>query len=180
MSSFAGYLSVVTGSSQRRNSPMSPVRLVPALVITVVAAVSAQEPTPRPPTTTPPASATPPIAAETPVSDSLRSDAEIREVVMRHAASVRQCYEQEGLRRNATLHGTLELEIVILPVGRVSAATVRKSAMRGEGAREVAECIEAAARNWRFTRGPFATDVILLPFTLIPKTASLRSRDNHT
>ena len=179
MSSFAGYLSVVTGSSQRRNSPMSSVRLVPALVITVVAAASAQQPVPQPPTT-PPAGVAPAIAAETPASDSLRSDAEIREVVMRHAASVRQCYEQEGLRRNATLHGTLELEIVILPVGRVSAATVRKSAMRGEGAREVAECIEAAARNWRFTRGPFATDVILLPFTLIPKTASLRSPDNHT
>lgn len=99
---------------------------------------------------------------------------------MRHAGSVRHCYEQEGLSRNATLRGTLELEITILPVGRVSAATVKKSAMRGEGAREVAECIEAAARNWRFTRGPFVTDVILLPFTLIPKTASLRSRESHT
>ena len=144
------------------------------------AAASAQEPAPRPPAMTPPANVTQPAVAPPVATDSLRSDAEIREVVMRHAASVRQCYEQEGLRRNSALHGTLELEITILPVGRVSAATVKKSAMRGEGAREVAECIEAAARNWRFTRGPFATDVILLPFTLIPKTAALRSPGNQT
>lgn len=99
---------------------------------------------------------------------------------MRHAVSVQRCYEQEGLARNATLRGTLELELTILPVGRVSEAVVRKSAMRGAGAKEVADCIAAAARNWRFTRGPFVTDVILLPFTLIPKTAALRSPGGHS
>ena len=163
---------------------MTRVHLVPALATTLLfllgAATSAQVSAPRPPASAPSANDTQPAVTAPLMTDSLRSDAEIREVVMRHAASVRRCYEQEGLRRNATLHGTLELEITILPVGRVSAATVKKSAMRGEGAREVAECIEAAARNWRFTRGPFATDVILLPFTLIPKTAALRSPDNPT
>ena len=105
-------------------------------------------------------------------SDSVRSDAEIREVVLRHADAVRLCYENEGLSRNTNLSGTIEVELRILPVGRVDSVHVVQSGLRGPGTREVTECITAIARNWRFTRGPFAVEQIILPFSLKPVRSS--------
>ena len=101
-------------------------------------------------------------------TDSVRSDAEIHEVAVRHAGGVRRCYETEGLRRNAGLRGLVEVELTILAVGRVQQARVTRNDMEGPGAQEVGDCIAATARNWRFGRGPYTTDVIVLPFTLIP------------
>jgi len=105
-------------------------------------------------------------------SDSLRSDAEIREVVLRHAPAVRACYETEGLTRNSKLTGTVELEIRILPVGRVDSVQVIGSGMTGPGTREVTECITAIARNWRFARGPYSVELVILPFSLRPARSS--------
>jgi len=107
-----------------------------------------------------------------PASDSLRSQAEIREVVLRHAPAVRACYETEGLTRNSKLTGTVELEIRILPVGRVDSVQVIGSGMTGPGTREVTECITAIARNWRFARGPYSTEQVILPFLLKPARSS--------
>lgn len=102
-------------------------------------------------------------------ADSVRSDHEIREVVLRHAVAVRACYETEGLRRNTDLSGTLEVELRILPVGRVDSVAVVRSELRGPGTREVTACIVRVARNWRFERGPFEVEEIVLPFVLRPE-----------
>lgn len=107
-----------------------------------------------------------------PAPDSLRSEAEIREVVLRHAPAVRACYETEGLSRNSKLTGTVELELRILPVGRVDSVQVIGSGMTGPGTREVTECITAIARNWRFARGPYSVEQVILPFLLKPARSS--------
>lgn len=109
-------------------------------------------------------------------SDSLRTDAEIREVVLRHTDAVRLCYENEGLSRNSNLSGTVEVELRILPVGRVDSVLVVRSGLKGPGTREVTDCLAAIARNWRFTRGPYAVEWIILPFSLKP----VRSSSKHT
>jgi outer membrane biosynthesis protein TonB len=110
------------------------------------------------------------LASPPPASaDSARSDNEIREVVLRHATAVRACYESEGLRRNTDLAGTLEVELRILPVGRVDSVAVVHSELHGPGTREVTECIVRVARNWRFERGPFGVEDIVLPFVLKPE-----------
>ena len=101
-------------------------------------------------------------------ADSVRSDNDIREVVLRHAVAVRSCYETEGLRRNGALSGTLEVELRILPVGRVDSVVVVRSNLTGPGTREVTACITSVARNWRFERGPFGVEEIVLPFILKP------------
>ena len=146
------------------------------LILCIPIVAAAQQPPPAPDSSLLEPAGAPPGAG----TDSLRPDTEIRDIVVRHAAAVRRCYEAEGLRRNAALRGTLELELTILPVGRVTEATVRTKGMRGEGASEVAGCVAAAARNWRFTRGPYVTDTILLPFTLIPTTAFLPPAHSRT
>lgn len=111
--------------------------------------------------------------------DSLRSDGEIRQVVLRHTIAVRSCYETEGLRRNNALAGTIEVELRILPVGRVDSVVVVRSDLSGPGTREVTACIAAVARNWRFERGPFAVESILLPFVLKPdRSASQPGKDD--
>jgi hypothetical protein len=105
-------------------------------------------------------------------ADSVRSDSEIREVVLRHADAVRLCYENEGLSRNTNLSGTVEVELRILPVGRVDSVRVIRTGLKGPGTREVADCIAAIARNWRFTRGPYSVELIILPFSLKPVRSS--------
>lgn len=112
------------------------------------------------------------IAVTTAVPDSLRPDAQIREVVLRHATEVRACYENEGLSRNSTMSGTVEIEVRILPVGRVDSAQVTRSDLTGAGKTEVADCIAARVRNWRFARGPYAVEHIILPFSLKPTRSS--------
>jgi hypothetical protein len=108
-------------------------------------------------------------APVTPASDSLRSDVEIRQTVLRNARDVRRCYESEGLRRDPSLAGSLEIALTVLPTGAVDSVEVADVALRGEGTREVTRCITTVARNWRFERGPYATETILLPFSLRPE-----------
>lgn len=106
------------------------------------------------------------------LADSVRSDGEIREVVLRHAVAVRGCYETEGLRRNSALGGIVEVELRILPNGRVDSVVIVRSDLHGPGDRAVTACITAAARNWRFERGPYAVEAVVLPFVLRPERSA--------
>jgi hypothetical protein len=102
-------------------------------------------------------------------ADSVRASAEIRQTILRHAADVRGCYEREGLRRDPSLVGTLEVEVTVLPTGVVDSVAVGEMVMAGNGQREVALCIATVARHWRFERGPYAVETIVLPFALVPE-----------
>ena len=108
-------------------------------------------------------------------ADSVRSDNEIREVVLRHAVALRGCYETEGLRRNPDLSGTVEVGLRILPVGRVDSVAIVRSELSGPGTKEVMSCIVRVARNWRFERGPFGVEEIVLPFVLKPDRKALHN-----
>ena len=101
-------------------------------------------------------------------SDSLRPDQDIRFVAMRHAGDVRGCYEREGLRRNPSLQGTLEVSLTVLPTGAVDAVTVDSTHFDGAGAAEVVSCIRTLTRHWRFERGPFGVETLVFPFRLVP------------
>jgi hypothetical protein len=106
-----------------------------------------------------------------PSADSLRADQEIRESVLRNSADVRRCYEREGLRRDATLRGTMEVELTILPTGSVdSVAVLRADLSSAAGRAEVTACVTSAARHWRFERGPYAVERVVFPFVLRPVT----------
>ena len=100
--------------------------------------------------------------------DSLRTDDEVRQTVLRHASDVRGCYEREGLKRNPGLRGSVEVELTILPTGTVSKVDLTGLSLSGDGTREVSSCILTVARNWRFERGPFVVETIVFPFRLVP------------
>ena len=109
------------------------------------------------------ASTAPTTAAPT---DSIRTDAKIRTVALRHAPDVRKCYETEGLGRNPNLAGSVEVTITILPTGAVSDVDVKADGLRGAGSLEVAKCLESNARTWTFDRGPYVVESVILPFQL--------------
>lgn len=100
--------------------------------------------------------------------DSVRTDVDIRQVALHHAADVRGCYESQGLRRNPGLSGVVEIELRVLPTGVVDSARVSSSQLAGSGKLEVERCLVETARNWRFDRGPFGVETIVYPFTLSP------------
>ena len=97
-------------------------------------------------------------------ADSIRSDAKIRTVALRHAPDVRKCYETEGLARNPNLTGAVELTLTILPSGAVSEVEVKAEGLKGLGAVEVGRCLETSARTWTFDRGPYVVESVILPF----------------
>jgi hypothetical protein len=119
-------------------------------------------------------------AAGTPalaVPDTIRADTEIRQVVLRNSADVRRCYEREGLRRNPDLTGLIEIRMTILPTGRVDEVALAKSNMSGRGVDEVVRCIASVARHWRFERGAYSVETVVLPFTLTPAAAEPRAAE---
>ena len=110
--------------------------------------------------------------------DTVRAETEIRQVVLRNAADVRRCYEREGLRRNPELTGLLEIRMTILPTGRVDEVALATSSMRGQGVDEVVRCIANVARHWRFDRGAYHVETIVLPFRLAPLESGDRSLES--
>jgi hypothetical protein len=106
-------------------------------------------------------------------ADSIRTDAEIRAAVLRHASDVRTCYESEGLKRNPRLEGTVEVEVTILPTGVVEHVVANSPQFKGVGAKEVAKCLATAAKNWRFDRGPYLVETVILPFNLKPTLSTV-------
>ena len=101
--------------------------------------------------------------------DSMRADQDVREAVLRNSADVRRCYEREGLTRDPSLRGTVEVELTILPTGLVERVGVDASALKGQvGGTEIGACIATAARNWRFERGPYGVETVVFPFALAP------------
>ena len=99
--------------------------------------------------------------------DSVRLDVDVRLVALRHAAEIQRCYETEGLRINPGLGGMIEVEVTVVPSGRVQDAAVAASNLSGAGHQEVESCITSSVRNWRFEKGPFATETIVYPFNLV-------------
>lgn len=100
--------------------------------------------------------------------DSVRADDAIRMVALRHAKDIQSCYENSGLKVNPTLTGMVEVEVTVLPSGRVQNANVSASALRGTGRENVESCITTAVKNWRYERGDFAVETIVYPFNLVP------------
>lgn len=111
---------------------------------------------------------TPPASA-----DSVRADHEVRQTILRHTSDVRRCYQSEGLRRNPSLSGAVELELTILPTGHVNSAAVAATSLVGPGVREVSVCLTTTARNWRFERGPYAVETVIFPFVLSPERGAV-------
>ena len=103
-------------------------------------------------------------------TDSIRTDADIRAAVMRHAPAVRKCYETEGLLRNPSLAGSVEITVTILPTGVVSDVEVSTVGLKGVGESEVAKCLAGVARTWRFDRGPYIIETVVFPFDLVRNT----------
>jgi hypothetical protein len=113
-------------------------------------------------------------APERPSADSVRRDRDIRLAALRHVADVKRCYEKEGLTRNPSLAGTVDVTVTVLATGVVSDASTSSDDMRGPGAREVAKCLATVVRNWRFERGPFLVETIVFPFRFSPITTDDR------
>ena len=108
------------------------------------------------------------LPARSSVPDSVRTDRDIRMAALRHVADVKRCYEREGLARNPTLSGTLDVSVTVLATGVVSDAAVERVDMPGFAADEVAKCLTSAIRNWRFDRGPYVVETIVFPFRFSP------------
>ena len=113
------------------------------------------------------ASAAPDSQAVAPEA-AFRDSTEVTAVARRYAGTVKNCYEQQGLKLDPALRGLLQLELTVLPTGIVEAAAATSSNATGTGMPEVAVCVSTAAREWRFSEGAGGTERLVLEFDLVP------------
>jgi hypothetical protein len=64
------------------------------------------------------------------------------------------------------------VEVTILPTGIVEHAETKTPELKGVGAKEVAKCLATAAKHWRFDRGPYLVETVILPFNLRPTVST--------
>jgi TonB family protein len=85
---------------------------------------------------------------------------EIAKVVNAHLAEVQGCYERQ-LYKDPTINGKVLCEWVIDPSGSVSTQRVKTSTVRNS---EVASCILASIRNWKFPKPRGGSVTVTYPF----------------
>jgi hypothetical protein len=117
--------------------------------------------------------------ADTIVVPTARSPEELRQAGLRYQGAVRACYEQEGLRQDPRLAGSLEVGLTISPQGSVADISIDTMDVRGLGMREVAACVRSAAAHWHFSDGPFRIERSVLAFTFIAPGDTVRSPGAH-
>ena len=101
---------------------------------------------------------------------SFRDSIEVNAVARRYAATVRTCYQEQGLKADPSLRGLLRVELTVLPAGSVHAASTTATEVNGAGMPAVTSCISTAARAWRFSDGAPAAERVVLEFDLLPPT----------
>lgn len=82
--------------------------------------------------------------------------------VREREAQIRFCYEEEGLKQNPDLSGTVRIEFEIT-AGGVTSANLR-SGLEGSGADATEACILQVIRGWRF---PDVQEAVTVPFTFV-------------
>jgi outer membrane biosynthesis protein TonB len=97
----------------------------------------------------------PEVQVQAPAEETVGVDAQVLARTIRgHLAQVRACYER-ALRRRPDLRGKLLLRFTLTAAGTVSAVEIDEDSLH-DG--EVASCLRAAARGWRFPPSPRTVD----------------------
>jgi outer membrane biosynthesis protein TonB len=84
----------------------------------------------------------------------------VRQVVLRHQQSLKQCYDAE-LARDPDLKGGITMTWLIAPDGTVSTASVAASTIRNTN---VESCVLRVVRSWTFPTSDGPTNVAAYPF----------------
>ena len=107
------------------------------------------------------------------VTDSARSESELKAASARYSPVVRGCYEREGLRADPGLSATVEVGVTVAPTGAVRDISVDTLEVKGVGIVNVARCVSQAATTWKFQPGAYAEERAILTFKLLaPRSAS--------
>ena len=86
--------------------------------------------------------------------------------IMRDRQAVLQsCYTQQGLTVNPKLAGTMDVAITLNSAGSVARVAATPRSMSGAGTSEVASCIEAKIRNWKFPASDAGSGTYSFPFS---------------
>ena len=94
------------------------------------------------------------------VEEGLTAD-EVGEVILRHAAEIRYCYE-DALLRNPSTEGNLHLLFKISPRGRVSSTQIKTSNV---GDSRLEDCVVRKLTSWAFPQPKGGIEVpVTYPF----------------
>lgn len=121
-----------------------------------------------------------PATPAPPTSDSVRPPSEVRIASQQYAASVRGCYEREGLRQDPGLAAEFDITVTIDPQGAVRQVKVDTADVHGLAMANVMTCVQTAAMQWHFSSGAYAVEELTFSYKLVPPTPASRDTTPHS
>ena len=100
-----------------------------------------------------------------PLAGDGRSASEMGTFVRSREAELRFCYEENGLKVNPGLGGSITVALTVTGSGSVRAAEVTKRSWSGRGAAESEACILRAVRGWKLPPSDRGAAVHAFPFS---------------
>jgi TonB family protein len=79
-------------------------------------------------------------------------------------SQLRHCYQENGLKVNPNLAGTVTVAITLTGAGNVTGARVTNRTWSGPGASQAESCILARIRSWRFPSSEAGGGTFSFPF----------------
>ena len=107
----------------------------------------------------------PPVIVPAPGMTGMRDGQALRNAVRNREAQLQNCYEREGLGRNAELAGSITVALTISGSGSVSGAAITRRSWQGAGVTEAENCILSATRTWKFPSSAESSATYELPLS---------------
>jgi hypothetical protein len=100
-----------------------------------------------------------------PIAGPSRNVDELGTYVRSRESQLRFCYQENGLKVNPNLAGSITVAIDISASGPVQGARVTRRTWSGPGASEAEACILRTIRAWRFPSGAREAGTYAFPFS---------------
>lgn len=107
-----------------------------------------------------------PSAVDVPdVGGPRRNTDELGTFVRDHESQLRFCYQEQGLKQNPNLAGSITTNISLTASGSVTGVSIANRSWSGPGASDAESCIRNRIRSWRFPGGTPGTYGFSFNFT---------------
>lgn len=107
-----------------------------------------------------------PVAVDVPdVGGPRRNTEELGTFVRSRESQLRFCYQEQGLKQNPNLAGSITTNITLTSSGSVTNVTIGNRSWSGAGASDAENCIRSRIRSWKFPSGQEGTYAFSFNFT---------------
>ncbi len=109
-------------------------------------------------------SVAPPRVIATAMPGASRDVSELGSYVRSRQQALQFCYEEEGLKRNPNLGGTIVVSVALTDAGNVTGVSISNRTWSGPGSSEAESCIKSKMSGWKFPSADKGAGTYNFPF----------------